>query len=207
MNHQGGRFFTRATIVCASVAVAIFSSAPIFAQPKPIVINAQAIGEAASIRSQFTISQPGSYVLATNIKNKSANADSVKVTASNVTIDLQGFSITSATTTGAAINAAGQSNVVIRNGIIMGFGGAAIITGNAATISGITATGNGSGISCGIGCLVRDNVIQGNTGVGMTFSDATSGYQGNVLQGNNSGGAQVTGGTSLMQNLCNGVAC
>ena len=53
------------------------------------------------------------------------------MTASNVTIDLQGFTIMSTvSTTGNGINATGQSNVVIRNGIIMGFGGAAIVTGN-----------------------------------------------------------------------------
>ena len=94
-------------------------------------------------------------------------------------------------TTGNGINATGQSNVVIRNGIIMGFGGAAIVTGimptfphnrfgqferagagasiqagNGSQIVSNTVTGSGSGISCGIGCVARDNIIQGNTGVG-----------------------------------------
>ena len=48
----------------------------------------------------------------------------------------------------------------------------------------------------------------GKPGTGLTFSDATSGYLGNILQGNsgntvgNTG--QVSGGTSLNQNVCNG---
>ncbi len=153
-----------------------------------------------------------------NITNGSASgANSVLIKSSNVTIDLQGFIISatgSATGGGIVIDPQNPNitNVVIRNGTITGFDGAGVLAGAGARISGlITATGNGSGISCGTGCVVRDSVIQGNTGAGITFSDATGGYLGNVLQnngGNSSGaGGQVSGGTSLGQNLCNGVAC
>ena len=102
--------------------------------------------------------------------------------------------------------------MIIQNGIITGFTGAAILAGQTATISGITATANETGITCGIGCLVQDNTIQGNSGEGLTFTDSTGGYINNILQGNDgmTGGGpagQVTGGTNLGQNLCNGVLC
>lgn len=217
MNHHREFFFSRIAIACASIALAIFTSAPILAQPKPIVIEPNATGAAAT-KALSIINKPGSYVLSRNIVNGRAGTDSVEVTASNVTLDLQGFEIMSTTsTTGVGINATGQSNVVIRNGIIMGFGGPAIIGGTAANISSITASGNGiagggiGGISCSTGCLINNNVIQGNLGIGMSFADTTSGYLGNVLHGNNGNtvgtGGQVSGGTSLGQNLCNGTAC
>jgi hypothetical protein len=238
MNHHREFFLSRNAIVFASIAVAIFTSAPILAQQKAIVIEPNATGAAAA-KALAVINKPGSYVLSRNIVNSRAGANSVQVTASNVTIDLQGFEIMSTTSsTGDGIDAAGQSNVVIRNGIITGCGGPAIIAGNNANISGITASanssaagagasiqaGNGSqivsntvtssgagGISCGVGCFVRNNVVQLNTGVGISFDDDTGGYLGNLLQNNdgNSAGTtgQVSGGASLGQNLCNGVAC
>jgi hypothetical protein len=237
MKHHREFFLSRSAIVFASIAVAIFTSAPILAQQKPIVIEPNAIGAAAT-KAISVISKPGSYSLSRNIVNGRAGFDSVLVTASDVTIDLMGLSIISTSTTGAGINATGQSNVVIRDGIITGCGGPAIIAGNNANISGITASanssaagagasiqaGNGSqivsntvtgsgagGISCGVGCFVRNNVVQLNTGVGISFDDDTGGYLSNLLQNNdgNSAGTtgQVSGGASLGQNLCNGVTC
>ncbi len=212
MANGGESFFPRIAMCCVALAAAMFLSAPVFAQQKPIVIELDS-SSAATAKPQTTISKSGSYILNRNLVNSSKNgADTVLVTASNVTIDLQGFTIMSTvSTTGNGINATGQSNVVIRNGIITGFGGAAIVTGNNGSISAITASGNGSGITCGIGCLASGNVIQGNTGLGLTFSDPTSGYLGNVMQGNSGNtvgtGGQVSGGTSLGQNVCNGTTC
>ncbi len=238
MNHHSKLSFNRIAIVCASFAVAIFTSAPILAQQKAIVTELNAT-DAAATKALNLISKPGFYYLTKNIVNSHAGYDSVLVTASDVTIDLEGLSIMSTvSTTGTGIDATGQSNVVIRDGIITGPGGPAIIAGTNANISGITASSNSSaggegasiqagqgsqivsntvtgsgagGISCGVGCLVRNNVVQGNTGVGISFLDDTGGYLGNLLQGNDgtSSGTtgQVSGGASLGQNLCNGVAC
>jgi hypothetical protein len=207
MNQWGKFSFKRFGIWGAASALALFNSTPIFAQQKPIVIEPGMVA-AAAVKALTVINKSGSYVLNRNITNSRAGFDAVLVTAPNVTIDLQGFSILcTAPTTGNGINATGQSNVVIRNGTITSCGGAAIVTGNNGSISAITATGNGSGITCGIGCLASGNVIQGNAGLGLTFTDTTSGYVGNVLLGNNNGGAQVSGGTSLNQNVCNGAAC
>jgi len=234
MSHAGTAFQRRSMIASVSIVAAIFTSTPLFAQQKPIVITP----DATSVRALSIINRSGSYVLSRNIVNNSrVGADAVQITTSNVVIDLQGFSITATgSSTGAGINATGQTNVVIRDGIISGFDGPAIITGANSTISGITATGNSTtsgtpavqagtgsqitgntvngsgsgGITCGsgTGCLIRDNVIQGNAGVGITLSDSTGGYRSNVMQGNNGNtvgaSGQVSGGTSLGQNLCNG---
>jgi parallel beta-helix repeat protein len=79
------------------------------------------------------------------------------------------------------------------------------------TISGNTAGGNQSdGIHCGApssgpsGCLISNNTATNNTSNGIFAFDASTGYRGNVLNAN---GTQVSGGTSLGNNLCNGTAC
>jgi len=213
MNPGSTKFSRLSLVTCASVAVAIFAGTAAHAQ-RAAVAPERATG-AAVAKAQSILKRSGSYVLSRNIVVTRAGQDAVMITAPNVTLDLQGFSIIGNATsavTGNAINATGQSNVVIKNGFITGFGGAAIIGGDAANISGITATQNVSGISCGIGCLVQNNIIQGNTGTGLNLSDTTGGYLGNIFQGNGgitSGGTagQVTGGTSLGHNLCNGVVC
>lgn len=211
MNHTGDSLLGRIVIVCAAFAMTIFASNPAFAQRKPIVLEPNAT-PAGAIKALTVIKASGSYVLSRDIIDTRSGVDAVDVTASDVTIDLQGFVIGSTTSsTGVGINATGQSNVVIKNGIISGFGGAAIIGGNGAKISGITASENGSGITCGVGCLVRDNVLQDNSGLGLTFSDVTTGYLANVMEGNSNStvgtSGQVSGGTSLGENLCNGSSC
>ena len=210
MNYSGASSFGRSLIVGASIVVAIFASSAAQAQRMPIVVEAN--GAAAGVKAQSLINRPGSYVLVRTVINGRAGAVAISITSPDVTLDLQGFSvICNSTSTGAGIDATAQASVMIRNGIITGCGGAAIVTGNGGSISGITAASNGSGFTCGVGCVARDNVIQGNTGIGMTFSDPTSGYVGNVLQGNDGKtvgtNGQVSGGTSLGQNLCNGTAC
>jgi hypothetical protein len=205
-----GELFCR-PVAIAWAALAILISAPAFAQQKPVVVEANAVAGAAA-KAVSVINKSGSYVLNKNITASKSGFTAILITVPNVTLDLQGFGITSTvSTTANGIDATGQANIVIRNGIVTGFGGSAVIAGNAGRISGLTVTGNGSGISCEIGCLARDNAVQNNLGVGMTFSDATSGYLGNILQGNdgNSQGStgQVSGGSSLGQNLCNGSAC
>ena len=231
----------RLFVGAASIALGVLFGAAAFAQQKTLVVAAP---DASSVRPLSTISRSGSYVLNRNLVNNSrSGADAVQITTSNVVLDLSGFSIgCTGSNTGNGINATGQTNIVIRNGVISGCGGQAIITGASSSISGITASGNSTtasvgpaiqagagsvissnlvsgsgsgngGVSCGsgTGCLVRDNVIQNNGGVGITLSDATGGYRSNVLQGNNGNtvgtGGQVSGGTSLGQNLCNGTTC
>jgi len=207
MSNRGAFLFHRIAMLAPSFVVAMFLGAPVFAQQKPMVIEPN-LSASGAIKAITVINKSGSYILNRNIVDNRAGFDGVAVTASNVTIDLEGFTLSSTlSTTGNGFNATGQSNVVIRNGIITGFGGAAIIVGNSGSVSAITATLNGSGISCGIGCLASGNVIQGNTGLGLNFADNTSGYVGNILQGNNNGGAQISSGTSLNQNVCNGTAC
>ena len=88
----------------------------------------------------FTITQPGSYYLTTNVTVSSGNAISINV--NNVTLDLNGFTISSTAAIasgdiGIYLNG-GRTNIAIRNGhIIIG------VTNNAGVYSG---TGFGFGV-------------------------------------------------------------
>ena len=106
------------------------------------------------------------------------------------------------------------------NGINCG-GVGCLIYGNTTNYNG------GTGIGCSNGgCMILDNTVEfnpygivpplggnsifrntvvGNTSYGLyIFNGTTSGYGENIFQGN---GTNVSGGTSLNTNLCNGVAC
>jgi hypothetical protein len=177
----------------------------------------------------YVITASGSYRLTGNLTVSSTSADAIDVNASHVTIDLNGFSITGPGASGSGSGIAGSpaNELTVENGAITGFRNGlsigansivksihidgntnGIVTGSDAVISGDTVVANGTGINCGgSGCLVSGNTIDNNTGAPMSFNNATSGYGGNVLNGNGSG---ISGGTSLgakNTNLCNGTAC
>jgi hypothetical protein len=85
---------------------------------------------------------------------------------------------------------------------------AGIDGGSGTVISGNTANSNFQGILCGSGCLVTGNTIDNNSSTPLQFTDTTSGYGENVMNGN--GGLNIGFGTSLgakNTNLCNGTAC
>ncbi len=225
------RLIIRATIAGLLALVALTAAAPAFAQKAPIPIPESTGPAVGAVRAVSVISKPGSYILTRNISVKKAGMDGVDVNASDVTIDMQGYTISGVAgiATGAGINAGSQTQVTIKNGFITGMGGAAVIVGGLGAVSGINASGDSSsgpsaviqagsgsivsdntvfgpstsiGISCSSSCLARGNILR-NT-AGMQFNDATSGYAENVLNGS---GTQVSGGTQIGQNLCNGSLC
>src|SRR5580658_2035368 len=181
MNLTRGKFSARALIVPLAILAAVGLSTAAHAQRIRLEPN-NARGDAAA-KALTIINKSGSYVLSKNIVVNRNNVDALDITASNVTLDLQGYTITVASgITGInGINATGQTNVIIQNGIITGFSGAAVLAGQASTIAGITATNNGTGITCGIACLAQDDTVQGNIGEGLIFNDTTGGYLNDIL--------------------------
>jgi hypothetical protein len=158
----------------------------------------------------LTINRSGSYFLGANYVTLVGASPVIKVAVSNVTINLNGFSIISnapISATGAiGINVlSGVSGVTVVNGGIIGIRGTAIVLGSSGIASGLQLIGNAvDGVQCTSSCLVTNNVISGNGGTGLNFSDATTGYQNNILSGN---GTDITGGTNLGKNVCSGSPC
>lgn len=153
----------------------------------------------------IVIKKSGSYFLDSNLGFGFSNASAIRVNSgvNNVTINLNGFSIigTGGTNNGG-INAPTNSGITVVNGTITKFAGKALSLGPNSVVAGLQLISNGGdALTCTIGCLITGNVINSNSGTGLVFSDATSGYQNNIISGN---GATVTGGTNMGHNVCNG---
>jgi hypothetical protein len=157
------------------------------------------------------ITKAGSYILGANLLVGVILPDAIKVSASNVSINLNGFGIIGpGAGSGMGVDAVGENNVTVTNGTITAMGGAAISIGNNGTVQNVRIVGNGvgsaggDGVVCGTGCLVSGSVIAGNAnGDAISVTDATSGYLNNIITGNL---ATVVGGTNMGGNICNGTA-
>jgi hypothetical protein len=117
-----GRF---SALLVAIVFAIAFAAAPAHAQMK-------LVKPAGGFPVKITKS--GSYILDANLLVGVILPDAIKVSVSNVSINLNGFAIIGpAAGSGMGVDAVGQNNVTVTNGTITGMGGAGISTGNNGT--------------------------------------------------------------------------
>ena len=125
-----------------------------------------------------TISLRGSYRLSSNLTVPDANTDAIVVSASDVTIDLNGFSIVgpvvcsggdfnqpplSCTGTGSGRGINGFSHLTVTNGTVRGMGGIGVLAGENCRIDKVHVISNGAtGMSTLNGCVLTDNVAMRN---------------------------------------------
>ncbi len=140
----------------------------------------------------FTISQSGSYYLTKNLST-AVDQNGVTVNADNVTIDLNGFTLTGAGTGyGSGIWMKARTNVEVRNGTIQRWGGCGVmewaaegfahrmvnvrvldtsvgmaLSGDSHLIKDCTVSNNGWGISVSNACSVTGNIATWNTYAGI----------------------------------------
>jgi hypothetical protein len=126
----------------------------------------------------FAVSRPGSYYLTGNRTNVAAGSYGILITANDVVIDLNGFSLSGAGQAQFGIYATSRTNVTILNGTISDFTSVGIITplsGMGHVISRVSVLNNG-GIGIGMiaasACQVVDCLVQGNHG-GIGVSDGS----------------------------------
>lgn len=117
----------------------VLAPAPMFAVDGQILINQATVMAAGGF--PYVINQPGSYKLSGNLVVASY-VDGIHVEASNVTIDLNGFSITN---TSAGLSSYGISGnptfpngITIRNGNIQGFANPIGAAGSSWTLKNLT---------------------------------------------------------------------
>jgi hypothetical protein len=126
----------------------------------------------------FRITQPGSYYLTSNVEAVAGKAG-IQIASSNVTLDLNGFTLRGTGATSLQAVASSGTSVVIKNGIIKSWGSAGVATGAYTTVQNMTieSVGNvGIALSSGIveNCVVRDAGTVGiQTGVSSTVRDCT----------------------------------
>ncbi len=121
------------------------SLAPIcaFAVDGVTLINQSTVTAAGGF--PYVISQPGSYKLSGNL-TVPAGKDGIDIHSPNVTLDLNGFAIIGAGTTGAGFGIASQSqDITLKNGGILHFPIGLFLTGTG-ELADLKAGSNGTGI-------------------------------------------------------------
>ena len=148
----------------------------------------------------------GSHVLGNNI---STTGDCFILTGNDITIDLNGFTITGdddLNDRGIWDGGIPRENIVIRNGTIRDFNqGIEIGASDGCKVEGITAFSNGAGIIVGDHCHVSHNIAINNRNAGIhTGTDSTVSY--NIANNNNSGiGLNLSNvRSSIIYNTTNG---
>ncbi len=120
----------------------------------------------------YAISQSGSYYIAGNL----TGATGIEITASDVTLDLNGFTLTGGTGDGIKTTGA-LSNITIFNGNVRGWGGSGVNAQSATSgrYERLHASGNALyGISVG-GGLISDCTASANTHHGIVVAPPAAG--------------------------------
>ena len=170
-------------------------------EARKIINAANTPGDSAN---QFIISQPGSYFLTDSITGVSGKSG-ISVTASNVTIDLNGFSLIGVAGSLYGIRVPGSVNkLTVRNGVICNWGseGLSAYFANTSRFKEITAYGNSTwGLVIGVGsaidsCQVLSNGA-GSTGGGGMYARFSSTITNGVAEGNTTHGILTEDGCTI----------
>jgi hypothetical protein len=163
---------------------------------------------------QYFITQSGSYYLTTNIVGVSGDIG-IYVSANNVTLDLNGFSLLGSSGASFGISLGGGfADMIVRNGNVSGWSVEPGIYNNAqrVTLENLHVSGNASGVYCPNSTLIRNCVVSGNLlngitlGNNSTVSDClveSNGYSGIALA--LPGGGNVITGNNICGNNTNNV--
>jgi parallel beta-helix repeat protein len=154
-----------------------------------------------------TISRGGSYKLTGNLIVPDANTTALRITASYVTLDLNGFFIAGRTSctgfpvkctptgTGSGVDATGRRGVVVRNGQIFGMGHDGILVGPNSLVDHVLVQSNGgNGIETAGYSTVSTNIANFNGDEGISGNNCT--VTNNTANGNGDIGLFVTDSTA-----------
>lgn len=142
-------------------------------EPRRAVNATNTPGDAGAV---YVISQPGSYYLTGNISVPS-NSTGVRIGASGVTLDLNGFQIAGASTsnsTGISEGGRSISGVTVRNGSVVGVAGTGISLGGTSgvVIEDVTVRDcSGHGIVAGARARIARVLCFSNSGDGISVGD------------------------------------
>jgi len=186
-------------------------------------VNAGGItaGDAAGFPA--TLSKPGRYKLSGNL-SVPANMNGIEVTADDVTINLNGFTITGEPTSGYGIvSMGGSSRLRIANGTVTGFNVAGLNPGPFSAVENMRLVSNNygfsgvgparitsstivnnnlRGIECNSGCSIEGNIVAGTANTGIYLPGGAGMVVGNVIAGNGGYGlSSAIAATGYGQNI------
>lgn len=182
----------------------------------------------------FTISQPGSYYLTTNLFGSGLN-HGINIAANDVVLDLNGFAITGPAVVYAGVFVSGSfTNVTVRNGTIKGWVDGVRIFGDAAknialdhlnisdtfgygidsrqaTITACSVTGSGNAGIYAVNSRILNCKVDSSRSIGIELrgSDLIDSRVNHSAQNGvyiNYGGCQIIGNTFWANNTTNGAS-
>lgn len=169
----------------------------------------------------YTIDAPGSYLL-TGPLVAPASSDALVLDANDISLDLNGFSITGPATCaemacvpgdGSGIDMAGDGSsahrVTIRNGVVRGFGGHCIVVNTSAIIEKLVVNQCGlAGIVAGDHSILMMNHVSQTALFGLSLSLSAQFAHNNISQAGLAGGNRaVEGGKATAGNFCDDGSC
>jgi hypothetical protein len=157
--------------------------APTLPQVEPRIPIRQPASPAAF---PIVISASGSYFLTQNI-TAGAASNGINITASNVTLDLNGFTLSGADAGADGISINGGSNVAISNGTVRDWTNVGVrdVTGSGGMrYERLTViSNNGGGIAAGANSTIKDCIATGNGGNGVAISQASGAAGSSLISG------------------------
>jgi hypothetical protein len=152
----------------------------------------------------FTISQPGSYYLTTNLVAVSGDSG-IFIQANNVTLDLNGFSMLGNASAFFAIIINDDANITVRNGTISDWSVEPGIynIGRHVVLEHLNLSGNWQGLNCANDTVIRDCVVS-DSGVDGIVLGNNSTVTGCLVQSNAFNGISVQGNGNIISgnNFC-----
>lgn len=156
----------------------------------------------------ITISRPGSYRLTGNLSTGSPDATFIDITADDVSLDLNGFSLgcvarppatDCASGSGDGVRASGN-NVHVMHGSIRDMGSDGVTVGAFSIVEDVRSIGNrGKGIAASAGSIVRNCLSVENGAEGITVGSNSS-VVNNVSRGNGTTGIQANSASTIATN-------
>ena len=155
----------------------------------------------------YSIAVPGSYYLTGNLTG-AANQHGITIKASDVTLDLMGFTLTGS---GIGVNGAirlqnGYVNATIRNGTVRGWLGTGVFADNFTNtgmrVENVSAIGCGSGIVTGSHGTVAHCHAADNAGTGIAVSEFCQVLACTAVGQTGASGHGITGGVKTVFTDC-----
>jgi hypothetical protein len=167
--------------------------------PAPTMKTLAQIEPRTPISSQpYTITQPGSYYLTTNLIGGAVVG--IDINADNVTLDLNGFAVIGPGTVGINVED-GHTNTFIRNGTVQNWSNTGVFAGRDynCQVDHLMVSGNGRGVWAGTNTTVSACTLQNNNIFGIYCE------RGSLIQGctvDNSGQSGISSGAGSMVKDC-----
>lgn len=202
------------------ILILMYFAAPAFAADGVVEINQACAlngGCLAGDSPDFpvTLGATGSYVLTSNLDVQAANVIAVRVEAKNVTLDLNGFSISgpgSCTGTGSTIMCSGSTaqgilstsppfdRTTVKNGYISGFSAAISLSGGGVVENMRLVNNVNRGMVCTNHCAIFNSEALRNGGIGFDVDGDAARIDNVTARGNGSNGVDASFRSSIVLN-------